>query len=87
MRDEDEIKGNAWGRRFSQNLFNMTSSSGLFRTHSQLLERGAESDGPNWHLNESTYVPLYDLHSARWSNGHPSISSWEQDKPVGSVLG
>ncbi len=60
----DERKGaagNPWGITFRQGLFNMTSDSGLFRTAAQMLEAGAEREGPNWRdADGALWVPLFE---------------------------
>lgn len=95
MRDEDEVDGNPWGIKFSR-LFDMSNDSGLFRTHSQLLEQGAAQNGPNWRRDDSIYVPLYEakmIHQFdhRWAtyetNGKDSrdVTLEEKQKPDFSV--
>ncbi len=53
--------GNPWAVSFRQGLFNMTSSSSLFYTSSQLLEAGTTQDGASWRSrNGEHYLPLYE---------------------------
>ena len=59
IRDGDR-RGNAWGLRFSQGLFNMASDSNLFRTADDLTELGATFDGWAWTRNNQRWLPLYE---------------------------
>ena len=51
----------AWPVRYMQGLFNMTSDSGLFRTKSQLEEKGFYPvHGNRWKRGDELFLPLYE---------------------------
>ena len=61
--EEEGGNVNPWGLDLQQGLFNMTSSSGLFRTADQLAEAGWQRDGTDWVNSDDgaeRAVPLYE---------------------------
>ena len=56
---DGEPEDNPWGAKFQQ-MFNMTSDSGLFRTREQLAEAGWRLQGNVFTRGKERYVPLYE---------------------------
>ena len=55
----EQAESNPWGISFMQ-MFNMTSDSGLFRTHAELLADGWELAGNIFVRGDERYLPLYE---------------------------
>ena len=51
---------NPWAVTFKQGLFNMTSSSHLFKKPDELIAHGGELRGNVFHVGEKRYLPLYE---------------------------
>jgi len=56
----DQPEENAWGVRFRQGLFNMTSDSHLFRTRGQLEADGWQPEGNIFKKGDAECLPLYE---------------------------
>lgn len=52
--------GNPWGISTKPGLFNMTGSSGLFRSKVQLEQEGWRLDGNIFYRGQERYLPLYE---------------------------
>ena len=82
-------EGNPWGISFMR-MLDMSNDSGLFRIAAQMLDAGAEREGPNWRGTDGTlWVPLYEAKMVhqfdhRWAtyedNGTDSRDITEAEK-------
>ncbi len=68
---EGAPENNPWGIRF-QTMFHMSSDSGLFSTHEDLANVGANERGTAWEQGEKRWLPLYEAkmvhhYDHRWS--------------------
>jgi hypothetical protein len=59
-REGDKEKGNPWGLRFMQGLFNMASDSNLFRSREQLEADGFKLVGNQFKKKTETWLPLVE---------------------------
>jgi hypothetical protein len=80
---EGDADGNPWGIKFMQGLFNMTSDSGLFRTHDQLEADHWVLKGNVFERGEDRMLPLYEAkmihhYDHRWA-------TYERDGTVRDV--
>lgn len=60
LREGDVERGNPWGIRFMQGLFNMSSDSGLFRLRGELETQKASLEGNRFVAKSEVYLPLIE---------------------------
>ncbi|MBF6445966.1 Eco57I restriction-modification methylase domain-containing protein [Nocardia farcinica] len=73
---EGDPKGNPWGIKFMQGLFNMTSDSGLFHTRDELEQDGWTLRGNVFERGNERMLPLYEAkmihhYDHRWATYEP----------------
>jgi hypothetical protein len=60
VREGDAERGNPWGIRFMQGLFNMSSDSGLFKLRGELETQKASLEGNRFVAKSEVYLPLIE---------------------------
>lgn len=58
--ESEDVRGNTWGVRLRQGIFNMASDASLFRTRAQLLASGCRLEGNRFLEGKEVYLPLLE---------------------------